>query len=134
MSAGEVGAEDDGPVSAAGVLRIFPPEEGASRIVLIRHGEAECNISRVVGGMKGCTGLTNLGRRQVAFLADRLYESGELRNATALYSRSCPAPSRRRSGCGRWLGLAPRRWGPSSNAATCASSTPGSATAWRGPR
>jgi probable phosphoglycerate mutase len=90
MSAGEVGAEDDGPVAAAGVLRIFPPEEGASRIVLIRHGEAECNISRVVGGMKGCTGLTNLGRRQVAFLADRLYESGELRNATALYSSLLP--------------------------------------------
>ena len=79
-----------GPVSAAGVLRIFPPEEGASRIVLVRHGEAECNVSRVVGGLKGCTGLTDLGRRQVAFLADRLYESGELRDATALYSSVLP--------------------------------------------
>ena len=74
----------------AGVLRIFPPEEGATRIVLVRHGEAECNLNHVIGGPKGCTGLTDLGRRQVAALADRLYESGELREATALYSSVLP--------------------------------------------
>ncbi len=74
----------------AGVLRIFPPEVGAARIVLIRHGEAECNLNRIVGGPKGCTGLTDLGRSQVAALADRLYESGELREATALYSSVLP--------------------------------------------
>lgn len=73
-----------------GVLRIFPPGEGASRIVLVRHGEAQCNVNRVVGGRKGCTGLTDLGKRQVAMLADRLYESGELREATALYSSVLP--------------------------------------------
>jgi broad specificity phosphatase PhoE len=76
--------------SHAGVLRIFPPAEGVSRIVLIRHGEAECNLNRVVGGRKGCTGLTDLGRRQVAALADRLYETGELRAATALYASVLP--------------------------------------------
>ena len=38
-----------------GVLRIVPPPEGVSRIVLMRHGEAECNLNRVVGGRKGCT-------------------------------------------------------------------------------
>jgi probable phosphoglycerate mutase len=74
----------------AGVLRIFAPVEGASRIVLVRHGEAECNLNRVVGGRTGCTGLTDLGRVQVAALADRLYESGELREATALYSSVLP--------------------------------------------
>jgi 2,3-bisphosphoglycerate-dependent phosphoglycerate mutase len=74
----------------AGVLRIFPPEGGATRIVLIRHGEAECNLNRIIGGPKGCTGLTDLGRHQVAALADRLYESGELRQATALYSSVLP--------------------------------------------
>jgi 2,3-bisphosphoglycerate-dependent phosphoglycerate mutase len=74
----------------AGVLRIFPPPEGASRIVLVRHGEAQCNLNRVVGGRKGCTGLTDLGRRQVAALADRLFESGELRGATALYASVLP--------------------------------------------
>ena len=85
--------EDDaagGERSHAGVLRIFPPAEGVSRIVLVRHGEAQCNIDRVVGGRKGCTGLTDLGRRQVAALADRLYESGELRGATALYASVLP--------------------------------------------
>jgi 2,3-bisphosphoglycerate-dependent phosphoglycerate mutase len=74
----------------AGVLRIFPPEEGASRIVLVRHGEAECNLNHIIGGPKGCTGLTNLGRVQVAALADRLYDSGEVRQATALYSSVLP--------------------------------------------
>lgn len=73
-----------------GVLRIIPPAADATRIVLIRHGEAECNRNRVVGGVQGCTGLTDLGRRQVAVLADRLYESGELREATALYSSVLP--------------------------------------------
>jgi broad specificity phosphatase PhoE len=73
-----------------GVLRIFAPAEGASRIVLIRHGEAECNVNRIVGGPAGCSGLTDLGRRQVAALADRLYESGELRGATTLYASVLP--------------------------------------------
>ena len=86
------GEEDTGAGerSHAGVLRIFPPAAGASRIVLVRHGEAQCNVNRVVGGRKGCTGLTDLGRRQVAALADRLYESGELRGASALYASVLP--------------------------------------------
>ncbi len=75
---------------AKGVLRVFAPAPGATRIVLVRHGEAECNINRVVGGVKGCTGLSVLGRRQVAALADRLFESGELRDATTLYSSVLP--------------------------------------------
>ena len=79
----------DAPAES-GVLRVFPPEEGATRIVLIRHGEAECNLNHIIGGPRGCTGLTNLGRVQVAALADRLYESGELRQATALYSSVLP--------------------------------------------
>jgi 2,3-bisphosphoglycerate-dependent phosphoglycerate mutase len=73
-----------------GVLRIVPAEAGATRIVLIRHGEASCNRNGVIGGRNGCTGLTDLGRRQVAALADRLYESGELREASALYSSVLP--------------------------------------------
>ena len=56
----------------------------------MRHGEAECNLNHIIGGPKGCTGLTDLGRVQVAALADRLYESGELRQATALYSSVLP--------------------------------------------
>jgi probable phosphoglycerate mutase len=87
----EPAAEDPGSEDGAtGVLRVFPPVPGATRIVLVRHGEAECNLNRVVGGVKGCTGLTPLGRRQVADLTDRLYESGELRDATTLYSSVLP--------------------------------------------
>jgi len=86
----EGGGADLGDRSHEGVLRIFAPAEGATRIVLIRHGEAECNLNRVVGGLEGCTGLTDLGRRQVNALADRLFESGELRDATALYSSVLP--------------------------------------------
>ena len=50
-----VGAPVDGASerSHAGVLRIFPPAEGASRIVLVRHGQAECNLNKVVGGAQG---------------------------------------------------------------------------------
>lgn len=81
-----VGEDPSSAVGATGVLRVFAPVPGSTRIVLVRHGEAECNQNRVVGGVKGCTGLTALGRRQVAELADRLYESGELREATTLYS------------------------------------------------
>ena len=69
---------------------MFPPVSGATRIVLVRHGEAECNVNGVIGGVKGCTGLTTRGRFQVAALADRLYESGELRGATTLYSSVLP--------------------------------------------
>ena len=56
----------------------------------MRHGEAECNLNHIIGGPKGCTGLTSLGNHQVAALADRLFESGELRQATALYSSVLP--------------------------------------------
>ena len=86
--AGTIARERD--LSHAGVLRVFPPVTGSTRIVLIRHGQAECNINRVVGGVKGCTGLSPMGRRQVADLADRLFESGELRDATTLYSSVLP--------------------------------------------
>jgi broad specificity phosphatase PhoE len=73
-----------------GVLRVLPTEAGVTRIVLVRHGEAACNVSGVVGGRAGCSGLTALGKRQIAAVADRLYESGELREATALYSSVLP--------------------------------------------
>lgn len=41
-------------------------------LMITRHGEARCNVARVVGGDRGCTGLTELGRHQVERLADRL--------------------------------------------------------------
>ena len=73
-----------------GVRRIVAPTAGASRIVLVRHGEAVCNVNGIVGGVRGCTGLTELGRRQVAALAARLERTGELAGATALYASVLP--------------------------------------------
>jgi 2,3-bisphosphoglycerate-dependent phosphoglycerate mutase len=74
----------------AGVRRVFAPTDGSTRIVLVRHGEAVCNVSGIVGGMLGCTGLTDLGRRQVSALAERLAKTGELAGATALYASTLP--------------------------------------------
>jgi probable phosphoglycerate mutase len=59
---------------------------GATRLVLVRHGEALCNVEAIVGGPRGCTGLTPTGIRQAEALRRRLSESGELAHATALYS------------------------------------------------
>ncbi len=61
-----------------------------TRLVLIRHGEAHCNARGVVGGPLGCGGLTDLGRRQVLALRDRLAYSKELRDATAIYTSTLP--------------------------------------------
>jgi 2,3-bisphosphoglycerate-dependent phosphoglycerate mutase len=64
-------------------------EQQATRIVLVRHGESRCNVEQVVGGRRGCTGLTPHGVEQVQALADRLLATGELA-AAALYASSLP--------------------------------------------
>jgi probable phosphoglycerate mutase len=61
-----------------------------TRIVLVRHGESRAQELRIVGGHKGCVGLSDLGRRQVGALADRLRRTGELEGAVALYSSVMP--------------------------------------------
>jgi probable phosphoglycerate mutase len=48
-----------------------------TRIVLVRHGEAVVNVTRVVGGHLGDTGLTQLGVAQAQRLRDRLARSRE---------------------------------------------------------
>jgi probable phosphoglycerate mutase len=88
MSDGESAGAPFGVPS--GIRRVFTPTPGASRIVLVRHGEAICNVNGIVGGVRGCTGLTDLGRRQVSALAARLAETGELAGATALYASVLP--------------------------------------------
>ena len=60
--------------------------EPVTKLVIVRHGAARCNANRVVGGHKGCTGLTDQGVAQVTSLADRLVRTGELSGASALYS------------------------------------------------
>lgn len=61
-----------------------------TRIVLVRHGESLAQLNRVVGGHQGCTGLSDLGRRQVEALRDRLAATKELGEVAALYSSVMP--------------------------------------------
>jgi 2,3-bisphosphoglycerate-dependent phosphoglycerate mutase len=63
---------------------------GETRIVLVRHGESKAQEGRFVGGHAGCTGLSDLGVKQVTALRDRLAATGELRHATALYTSVLP--------------------------------------------
>lgn len=64
--------------------------EGATRLVLVRHGEAICNVEGVIGGLKGCTGLTAVGVAQATGLAARLARTGELDEVAALYASALP--------------------------------------------
>jgi probable phosphoglycerate mutase len=61
-----------------------------TRIVLIRHGEAQSAVDGVIGGHRGCTGLSELGRRQAEALRDRLDRTGELADAAHLYASALP--------------------------------------------
>jgi probable phosphoglycerate mutase len=61
-----------------------------TRIVLVRHGESRAQELGVVGGHNGCQGLSDLGRRQVEALRDRLAATGELASASHLYSSVMP--------------------------------------------
>jgi probable phosphoglycerate mutase len=56
------------------------------RLVLVRHGDANAGFSGVIGGERGCTGLTALGRRQAAALRDDLAHSGRVRADVLLAS------------------------------------------------
>jgi probable phosphoglycerate mutase len=67
-----------------------PRAPTATTIVLVRHGEAVCNVSGVCGGPIGCQGLTERGRAQVGVLRDRLTETGELAGVGALYASILP--------------------------------------------
>ncbi len=44
----------------------------------------------IVGGLKSCTGLDDLGRAQAAALRDRWIAAGEMLHASALYSSTYP--------------------------------------------
>lgn len=58
------------------------------QLLIVRHGLAHCNVAGIVGGTKGCTGLTPLGRTQVHALAEQLarepaISDAELHTSTA---------------------------------------------------
>lgn len=66
-------------------FRTSGDEPHATRLVLVRHGEAECNVAGIVGGPRGCTGLTDLGRAQAEALAERLERTREFNDAVGAY-------------------------------------------------
>lgn len=61
-----------------------------TRLVLIRHGEAQVHVDGVLGGEKTCSGLSALGRRQAEALRDRLKATGEIDPVDALYASTLP--------------------------------------------
>lgn len=61
-----------------------------TRLVLIRHGEAQSYVDGVIGGHQGCTGLSDRGRRQAAALHDRLARTDELADVTTVYTSTLP--------------------------------------------
>lgn len=46
------------------------------RLLLVRHGESICSVNGIVGGERGCTGLTERGFAQARALRDRLASEG----------------------------------------------------------
>ena len=56
------------------------------RLFLVRHGEAHAGFHGVIGGPRGCTGLTPRGRRQAEALRDHLAASGRVRADALLVS------------------------------------------------
>jgi broad specificity phosphatase PhoE len=71
-------------------LRTRGEDSGATRVVIIRHGDSVVNQIGVIGGAVSCTGLTDLGRAQADALADRLEASRELMGAAAVYTSVLP--------------------------------------------
>ena len=59
------------------------------RLLLVRHGESICGVEGIVGGVKGCTGLTDEGKAQAARLRDRLARTGEATPAV-VYASTLP--------------------------------------------
>ncbi len=57
-----------------------------TRLILVRHGHAQCNVSDTIAGSRTCKGLTDRGREQAALLADRLVEFHADEPITAIYS------------------------------------------------
>jgi probable phosphoglycerate mutase len=43
-----------------------------TELLLVRHGQGECNATGTIGGRAGCQGLSDLGRRQSLALAERI--------------------------------------------------------------
>ncbi len=94
-----------------GIRSLSDPPPGAARLVLVRHGQGNVNVSGRIGGIKGCTGLTPLGRDQVTALADRLVSTGELNDVSAIYASVLPRAIETAQILAPALGIAPEAIG-----------------------
>lgn len=56
------------------------------RLILVRHGEAHAGFHGVIGGVKGCKGLTPHGREQASALGEHLSSTGRVRADVLLAS------------------------------------------------
>ena len=61
-----------------------------TRLVIIRHGEAQCAVDSLIGGPNACTGLSENGRGQAERLRDRLVRTGELADADVVLTSVLP--------------------------------------------
>jgi len=61
----------------------------ALRLILIRHGDAYAGFRGIIGGERGCAGLTPLGRRQAEALRDHLSATRRL-EVDALLASTIP--------------------------------------------
>ncbi len=57
-----------------------------TRLLLVRHGQAQSFVDEVVGGPSGCSGLSGLGRRQAEALRRRWSRTGEVGDDAVLYA------------------------------------------------
>ena len=64
---------------------LIPDEAAETHLYFVRHGQAVVNVTGVMGGPRGDTGLTVLGRAQAVRLRDRL-STGEIRADVLLAS------------------------------------------------
>jgi len=62
--------------------------ENKTRLILVRHGESNATVERILGGEESCTGLSDLGREQASALRNRLEK--EEANVDVLYSSTMP--------------------------------------------
>jgi probable phosphoglycerate mutase len=61
----------------------------STTLVLVRHGESNVTVNRVIGGFRTCSGLSDLGRQQAARLCERLSSTAEV-TADVLISSNFP--------------------------------------------
>jgi probable phosphoglycerate mutase len=79
----------------------------ATELLIARHGEAHCNREQLIGGPRGCRGLTNQGRRQIERLAQHLSQQQHERPIHGLYTTPLQRARESAAIIGAFLGLDP---------------------------